>query len=184
MKLENRVRLNITKISDFVEPDGNKCLKCVCEHSTLRVSKRTNNKYKQKEVYFNTFIRGTEEQFEELRKRMLEKTLEIEKDKQLHPEVKDRKIKTNRTIIPIFAYGLEIVNYWFPKTKTSTCSLYVDEWDFTTNKMTKHEQKVFTKEEVEEILEKERRKSDIKIEKALAKQKTDIVNNNPRKLML
>lgn len=182
MKIENKVKLSITKITDFVEPDGSKCLKCVCESSSIRYSKKTNRKYKQKEVYFNTFLRGDEQQFEELRKRMLERTLEIEKDKQAHPNIKDRKIKTNRTIVTIYAYGCEVVNFWFPATKTSCCSLYVDEWDFTTKKMAKHEQKMFTKEEVENMLEKEKHKTNIKIEKALAKQKSDIVNSSSRRV--
>ena len=54
--------------------------------------------------YFNTFLRGNEEQFEELRKRMLERTLEIEKDKQAHPDMKDRKINTNKLKVNKFVY--------------------------------------------------------------------------------
>ena len=174
MIVKNRVKFSITRIQDFVEADGNKCLKCVCEMSSIKVSKRTGGKYKQKEVYFNTFIRGSEEDLQEIKNRMLEKTLEIQENLKLPQE--ERKKMNNRAIVHIFAYGFELINFYFAERKSSVCSVYIDDWDFSVKKIHKIEPKMLTIEEVEKLLEKERRKAEVKLEKELRQQKEKIAD--------
>jgi hypothetical protein len=181
VKVLNKVKFTIYKISDFVEADGTNSLKCVTEITTKRFSQKKQKYYTQKEVYFNTFLRGNQEQFDKLKERMIEQSTKVSENKSKPFE--ERKRMSKRPYVTIFAYGFELYNYYFAAKKSSVCSVYIDEWDFARRQMKKHKQSIYSQEEVDEIIAKEKKKYEIKLQKELEKQENELANLNSRRII-
>lgn len=139
MNFDKPIKISIFKAENSFNNNGKPFLKCNFRYSSKQFSEKKNKEFKLQEIIWNAEIYSCDQTTDEILNKMLELEKQINENKKLPPEERNKRIPSIPTV-KIYANDYDIISYYFPQTKKSLYKFIIKQWSFEPVKSTSEEE--------------------------------------------